>query len=77
MTNIKEPIAQEVVYNALFSLAQAGCERALNINLTALVKSSPESFTPEAIVGLAMLGAETEEEVAFVRTALSALKDEE
>lgn len=39
----------------------------LNINLTALVNSSPEKFTPDDIAGLAMLGASSEGDIDFIR----------
>ena len=75
MSNRKDLEAPDSI-KILSNLAMKGASKAFNIDLVKLEKVSGRPTSPSGIMAFAMLGAESEEEVAFVKAAMSELKAE-
>ncbi len=73
MSDAKVDLTLEETLTALYKLASVGASNALNINLAALEKSASSKLGLEALIMLAMAGADTDDERAFAKACWSAL----
>jgi len=72
MNTIKVDFTNEDILTALYKLANVGASNLLNMDLAALEKASSEKLELEGLIMLALAGAETDDEKAFVNACLSA-----
>ena len=74
MKTINKDLNVEDILTGLYKLACVGSARTMNIDLMALEKLSGESISVSSLILFARLGADSEDELDFVRVCEEALE---
>ena len=77
MNKINEDFTAEDILTGLCKLASIGAAKSLNIDLIKLEELSGRKLKMSTMLTLAGVGAETPEEVEFVRTCSTVLNPQE